>query len=66
MVPETQNLKTLALQKLCTFLIIFCLLQVLTSIKLNHQSFFQADKICNVIGDFMLPTEFAVFDLAIT
>ena len=57
-VPESENGKTSRLQFLCTILIIYCLLSMLSPIHLDYQFVFQADKIEDVITQWMLTAKF--------
>jgi len=56
-IPEAENLVALLFQEFCSFLVVFFLLQMLTSIQFNNEFLLDADKIRNVVADGMLSAE---------
>src|SRR5512137_1332481 len=65
-VPQPENTKTSSLQFLCAFLVILCLLSMLSPIYFNDQFVFQADEIEDVVSKWMLTAKLKTTNLTTT
>ncbi len=63
-VPKSEHAETSRLQYLRAILVILCPLSMLSPIYLDDQSIFQADKIEDIITEWMLTTKFQTVNFA--